>query len=129
MTDKQAEWIKAKIASGHFGNESEVVRELIPEEETPAEIEVPRSLKGSKADLGRNLLMKYGTKREHSAMCHIRHLVFGEAMFDFHPAMQDTHDLNVVGCYDSVENDVLANLVFLVPFPNFITGSAFLRSL
>jgi len=31
VTDRQDEWIKAQIASGHFGNESEVVRELIRE--------------------------------------------------------------------------------------------------
>lgn len=48
VTDKQDKWIKAKIASGHFGNESEVVRELIRErqlreEETPAEIEAIRA--------------------------------------------------------------------------------------
>jgi antitoxin ParD1/3/4 len=48
VTDRQDEWIKAKIATGHFGNESEVVRELIRErqireQETPAEIEAIRT--------------------------------------------------------------------------------------
>ena len=48
VTDKQDEWIKAQIASGHFGNESEVVRELIRErqlraEETPEQIEAIRA--------------------------------------------------------------------------------------
>ena len=48
VTDRQDEWIKAQIASGHFGNESEVVRELIREpqireEETPEEIEAIRA--------------------------------------------------------------------------------------
>lgn len=48
VTDRQNEWIKAQIATGHFGNESEVVRELIrerqiQEEETPAEIEAIRA--------------------------------------------------------------------------------------
>lgn len=48
VTDRQNEWIKAQIATGHFGNESEVVRELIRErqireEETAAEIEVIRA--------------------------------------------------------------------------------------
>lgn len=48
VTDRQNEWIKAQIATGHFGNESEVVRELIRErqireEETPAEIEAIRA--------------------------------------------------------------------------------------
>lgn len=31
VTDQQDQWIKAQIQSGHFGNESEVVRELIRE--------------------------------------------------------------------------------------------------
>jgi len=48
VTDRQDNWIKAQIASGHFGNESEVVRELIRErqireEETSAEIESIRA--------------------------------------------------------------------------------------
>jgi antitoxin ParD1/3/4 len=48
VTDQQDSWIKAQIESGHFGNESEVVRELIRErqireQETPAEIEAIRA--------------------------------------------------------------------------------------
>lgn len=48
VTDKQNDWIKAQIATGHYGNESEVVRELIRErqmreQETPAEIEAIRA--------------------------------------------------------------------------------------
>lgn len=47
ITDQQDGWIKAQIATGHFGNESEVVRELIRErqireQETPAQIEAIR---------------------------------------------------------------------------------------
>jgi len=47
ITDQQDGWIKAQIKTGHFGNESEVVRELIRErqireQETPAEIEAIR---------------------------------------------------------------------------------------
>ncbi|MDA0691086.1 MAG: type II toxin-antitoxin system ParD family antitoxin [Nitrospinae bacterium] len=47
ITNQQDSWIKAQIESGHFGNESEVVRELIRErqireQETPAEIEAIR---------------------------------------------------------------------------------------
>ena len=47
VTDQQDKWIKAQIESGHFGNESEVVRELIRErqlreQETAAEIELIR---------------------------------------------------------------------------------------
>ncbi|MEC4678348.1 MAG: type II toxin-antitoxin system ParD family antitoxin [Nitrospirota bacterium] len=48
VTDHQNNWIKAQIKTGHFGNESEVVRELIrerqiQEEETPREIEAIRA--------------------------------------------------------------------------------------
>ena len=44
VTSQQNSWIKAQIESGYFGNESEVIRELIrerqtEEQETPAEIE------------------------------------------------------------------------------------------
>ena len=43
VTDQQDAWIKAQVETGHFGNESEVVRELIRErqireQETPEEI-------------------------------------------------------------------------------------------
>lgn len=60
VTDKQDEWIKAKIATGHFGNESEVVRELIRErqireEETPAQIEAIRAalIKGEQSGVSK----------------------------------------------------------------------------
>lgn len=48
VTDQQDGWIKAQIQTGHFGNESEVIRELIRErqigeQETPAEIEAIRA--------------------------------------------------------------------------------------
>ena len=48
VTSQQNDWIKARIASGHYGNESEVLRELIREkqiqdQETPAEIEAIRA--------------------------------------------------------------------------------------
>ena len=48
VTDKQDRWIKALIESGHYGNESEIVRELIRERqlrelETPAEIAAIRA--------------------------------------------------------------------------------------
>ena len=47
VTDQQDRWIKAQIQSGHFGNESEVVRELIRErqireQEMQTEIEAIR---------------------------------------------------------------------------------------
>ncbi len=48
VTDQQASWIKSQIKTGHFGNESEVVRELIRErqireQENAAEIEAIRT--------------------------------------------------------------------------------------
>ncbi len=48
VTDQQDRWIKAQIETGHFGNESEVVRELIRErqireQESSAEIEAIRA--------------------------------------------------------------------------------------
>ena len=48
VTGQQASWIKAQIKTGHYGNESEVVCELIRErqlreQETPAEIEAIRA--------------------------------------------------------------------------------------
>jgi len=48
VTDQQDNWIKEQIKTGHYGNESEVVRELIRErqlrdQETPAEIEAIRA--------------------------------------------------------------------------------------
>lgn len=48
VTDQQNKWIKAQIESGHFGNESEVVRDLIRErqiqqQESPAEIKAIRA--------------------------------------------------------------------------------------
>lgn len=47
VTEKQDDWIKAKIETGYYGNESEIVRELIRErqireEETPEQIEYIR---------------------------------------------------------------------------------------
>lgn len=48
VTDQQDRWIKAQIEMGHYGNESEVVRELIRErqlreQETTREIEAIRA--------------------------------------------------------------------------------------
>ncbi len=48
ITAGQDEWLKAQIETGQFGNESELVRELIlerqlREEATPAEIEAIRA--------------------------------------------------------------------------------------
>ncbi|MBA3966857.1 MAG: type II toxin-antitoxin system ParD family antitoxin [Nitrospirales bacterium] len=65
VTDKQDAWIKAKIATGHFGNESEVVRELIRErqireEETPEEIEAIRAalIKGEQSGVSKRSVDK-----------------------------------------------------------------------
>lgn len=48
VTDQQNDWIKAQIETGHYGNESEIVRELIRErqmreQETPAQIKAIRA--------------------------------------------------------------------------------------
>ncbi|MGB0747128.1 MAG: type II toxin-antitoxin system ParD family antitoxin [Magnetospiraceae bacterium] len=48
VTDQQNSWIKAQIETGRYGNESEVIRDLIRErqsreQETPAEIEAIRA--------------------------------------------------------------------------------------
>ena len=48
VTDIQDDWIKTQIAMGHYGNESEVVRELIRErqlreQESTKEIEILRA--------------------------------------------------------------------------------------
>lgn len=47
VTEQQDSWIKAQVESGHFGNESEIIRELIRErqlreQETSAEIDAIR---------------------------------------------------------------------------------------
>lgn len=33
VTDQQEDWIKAQIASGHYGNDSELIRDLIRKEQ------------------------------------------------------------------------------------------------
>ncbi len=48
VTDQQDNWIKSQIESGHYGNESEVVRELIRErqireQESTIEVEAIRA--------------------------------------------------------------------------------------
>ena len=48
ITEQQDNWIKAQIETGHFGNESEIIRELIRErqmrqQEFPAQIEAIRA--------------------------------------------------------------------------------------
>jgi antitoxin ParD1/3/4 len=48
VTDQQSNWIAGQVATGHYGNESEVIRELIRErqvreQETTSEIEAIRA--------------------------------------------------------------------------------------
>lgn len=48
VTEQQNNWIKAQIETGHFGNESEVVRDLIRErqmreQDSPTEIKAIRA--------------------------------------------------------------------------------------
>ena len=45
VTDQQDSWIKAQIKTGHYGNESEVVRELIRERQSRDQ-EIPRRNRG-----------------------------------------------------------------------------------
>ena len=56
VTPHQNDWIKAKLKTGHFGNESEIIRELIrerelSEQESLGEIEAIREalIKGEKS--------------------------------------------------------------------------------
>ena len=56
VTPHQNDWIKAKLQTGHFGNESEIIRELIrerelSEQESLGEIEAIREalIKGEKS--------------------------------------------------------------------------------
>ena len=58
VTAQQDAWIKAQVETGHFGNESEVVRELIRErqireQETPEEIKAIRAalIKGEQSGI------------------------------------------------------------------------------
>ena len=50
LTDQQDCWIKAQIASGMYGNESEVVRELIRERQL-RELESSRDIEAIRAQL------------------------------------------------------------------------------
>ena len=56
VTEQQEQWVKSQISGGHFGNESEVIRDLIrerqaKEKETPEEIQAIRQalLEGEKS--------------------------------------------------------------------------------
>jgi antitoxin ParD1/3/4 len=58
VTDQQDGWIKAQIETGHYGNESEVVRDLIRDRqmrewETPEEIAAIRAalIEGEKSGI------------------------------------------------------------------------------
>lgn len=50
VTDQQDNWIKAQIDMGHYGNESEVVRELIRERQLREE-ETNRGIEAIRAKL------------------------------------------------------------------------------
>ena len=44
VTDQQEEWIQSQIASGHYGNDSEVIREALREKQLRmAEVEAIRA--------------------------------------------------------------------------------------
>ncbi len=60
VTDQRDQWIKAQIQSGHYGNESEVVRELIRErqireQESQVDIEAIRAalIEGAQSGLSK----------------------------------------------------------------------------
>ncbi|MBA55490.1 MAG: type II toxin-antitoxin system ParD family antitoxin [Pseudomonadales bacterium] len=50
VTDQQDSWIKTQIEMGHYGNESEVVRELIRERQM-RELESSREIEAIRAKL------------------------------------------------------------------------------
>ena len=50
VTDRQNDWIKAQIDSGHYGNESEVLRELIRERQL-READTPERIAAIRAKL------------------------------------------------------------------------------
>ncbi|MBL4786342.1 MAG: type II toxin-antitoxin system ParD family antitoxin [Cohaesibacteraceae bacterium] len=57
ITDHQNNWIKSRVATGHYGNESEVIRELIRErqlqlEESSAQIAYIRAKLGEAENAG-----------------------------------------------------------------------------
>lgn len=61
VTPQQDSWIKAQLKTGHFGNESEVVRELIrerqlSEQETPSELVAIRAalIEGEKSGFSKH---------------------------------------------------------------------------
>lgn len=44
VTDQQEDWIKAQIAGGHYGNDSELIRDLIRKEQArSAELDALRA--------------------------------------------------------------------------------------
>jgi antitoxin ParD1/3/4 len=50
VTEQQDGWIKAQVETGHFGNESEVVRDLIRERQL-RELETPEEIAAIRAAL------------------------------------------------------------------------------
>ncbi len=55
VTDQQEAWIKSRIASGHYGNDSEFIRDLIRREQTRFdEVEAIRAalVAGEKSGIG-----------------------------------------------------------------------------
>lgn len=63
VTDQQSNWIAGQVATGHYGNESEVIRELIRErqareQETVAEIEAIRAHLAAAEKLGSSTISR-----------------------------------------------------------------------
>jgi len=54
ITERNKKWLSAQVASGHFGNESEVIRDLIREREMRYE-ETPEQIKWIRAKLEKSI--------------------------------------------------------------------------
>ncbi|MBL4854586.1 MAG: type II toxin-antitoxin system ParD family antitoxin [Robiginitomaculum sp.] len=54
ITERNKEWLAAQVASGHFGNESEVIRDLIREREMRHQ-ETPEQIKWIRAKLEKSI--------------------------------------------------------------------------
>ena len=79
VTVQQDTWIKSQIEAGYFGNESEVIRELIrerqiKEQETPAEIEAIRKalIEGEKSGVSKKSIEEiWESARQNHKLKHV----------------------------------------------------------
>ncbi len=54
ITERNKKWLEAQVASGHFGNESEVIRDMIREREL-REQETPDPIEWLRAKLAKSI--------------------------------------------------------------------------